>query len=117
MVQREVVAPILAGRALATVARTEPGGRSALEIRTTAARSGGEVTVNGSKVFNSNGPHATHFVVWCRFGSGDDEYGAVVATADADGVELGPTERFLSGEAHCAIAFDGCSLDDAFVLL
>jgi alkylation response protein AidB-like acyl-CoA dehydrogenase len=114
----EVVRPVLSGQGLVTIAMTEPGGGSALsDLRSTARRDGGDVIVNGSKVFNSNGPHATHFVVWVRFGPEKADVGAVVVPADVSGFSRGVTERFMSGEAHCALMFDECRVPADYVLL
>lgn len=117
-VVEEVLRPILAGRALATIGMSEPGGGTALShLHTRARREGAEVVLHGGKVFNSNGPHATHFVVWARFGDERHDIGAVVVPAGAPGLERGATERFISGEAHCALSFDGCRVPADHVLL
>ncbi len=117
-VQREVLRPILDGTALATIAMSEPGAGSAVShLRTRAVRDGEWVRVTGQKVFNSNGPHATHYVVWARFGDEPNQVGAVVVGADAPGFERGKTERFLSGEAHCALNFDDARVPADYVLL
>ena len=84
----EVLAEVLAGRALVTVAMSEPGGGSALgKLRSRGRRDGDTVIVNGTKVFNSHGPQATHCVVW------------------------------ESGEAHCELSFDDCVVPAEYVLL
>jgi len=114
----DVIKPILAGEALATIGMSEPGGGSALAtLRTSVRRDGGDVVVNGSKVFNSNGPHATHYVVWARFGPDREDVGAVVVPADAPGFERGQDERFMSGEKHCVLSFDDCRVPADYVLL
>ena len=114
----DVLRPILAGRALATIGMSEPGGGSALShLRTRARRDGDEVVLDGAKVFNSNGPHATHYVVWARFGDSKRDIGAVVVPADTPGLERGATERFISGEAHCTLSLDGCRVPADHVLV
>ncbi len=114
----EVLRPILAGRALATIAMSEPGAGSFVsDLLTRATVDGDTVVINGSKVFNSNGPNATHYVVWARFGDGKDQVGAVVVPATADGFSRGATERFISGEAHCTLSFEGCRVPRRNVLL
>ena len=116
-VVEEVLTPILQGRALATIAMSEPGGGSALSTLTTkATRDGDEIVVNGSKVFNSSGPHATHFVVWARFDEDPKAIGAVVVPATAAGFVRGATERFISGEAHCTLTFEDCRVPADYVL-
>jgi alkylation response protein AidB-like acyl-CoA dehydrogenase len=114
----DIVKPVFAGDALATIAMSEPGGGSALsKLRASARREGDEVIVTGSKVFNSNGPHATHYVVWVRFGPGRGDIGAVVVPADTPGFERGADERFMSGEKHCTLLFDGCTVPADYVLV
>lgn len=114
----EVLRPALSGRALLTVAMSEPSGGSALGGLHTRARSVGDtVVVNGGKVFNSHGPHATHCVVWARFGAEPETIGAVVVPTDSKGFSRGATERYMSGEVHCALSFDDCEVPAEYVLL
>lgn len=114
----DVLRPILAGEALATIGMSEPGGGSALAtLRSSAKRDGGDVVVSGTKVFNSNGPHATHFVVWVRFGPEREDVGAVIVPADSAGFSRGADERFMSGEKHCVLNFDECRVPVEYVLL
>lgn len=114
----EVLAEVLAGRALVTVAMSEPGGGSALgRLRSRARRDGDTVIVNGTKVFNSHGPQATHCVVWVRFNEEPESIGAVVVPTDAEGFSRGATERYMSGEAHCELSFDDCVVPAEYVLL
>ncbi|MGV1049500.1 MAG: acyl-CoA dehydrogenase family protein [Solirubrobacterales bacterium] len=114
----DVLSPALAGRALVTVAMSEPDGGSALTaLRSRARREGGSVVVNGSKVFNSHGPEATHSVVWVRFGEEPESIGAVVVPSDTKGFSRGATERYISGEAHCTLTFEDCVVPAEYVLL
>ncbi len=118
LVVEEVLRPVLAGKALVTIAMSEPGaGSSVTELRTQARREGEDVVVTGQKVFNSNGPHATHYVVWSRFSEGADGIGAVVVPSTVPGFSRGKTERFLSGELHCALNFDGARVPAENILL
>lgn len=101
--------PVLAGDAVPSVAITEPESGSAVaEMRTTARIDGGEVVVQGSKIFNTHGPYADHYVVWARFAEGADGIGAVIVPSSAPGFSRGATEHYLSGEPHCALYFDAC---------
>jgi alkylation response protein AidB-like acyl-CoA dehydrogenase len=117
-VVEEVLKPILAGEAIATIAMSEPGGGSALStLRTRAVRDGEEVVLNGSKVFNSSGPHASYYVAWARFGEEREAVGAIVVPDTAPGFERGATERFISGEVHCTLSFDDCRVPAEYVLV
>lgn len=114
----EVLALILAGKALATVGMSEPGAGSALaSLSTRVRRHGDRVAVSGTKVFNSNGPHATHYVVWAKFGDEASTVGAVVVPADTPGFSRGKVERFISGEVHCQLNFDDCMVPADYVLV
>jgi alkylation response protein AidB-like acyl-CoA dehydrogenase len=114
----EVLRPALAGRALVTVAMSEPAGGSAVsKLRSRALVDGPAVIVTGSKVFNSGGLHATHYVVWVRFSDEPDGIGAVVVPADTPGFERGAPEQFMSGEVHSTLSFDRCRVPVEYVLL
>jgi alkylation response protein AidB-like acyl-CoA dehydrogenase len=111
------LAPLLAGTKLASVAITEADAGSAVgEMRTKARFDGDEVVIEGAKVFNSNGPFVTHYVVWARFAPGSRGIGAVIVPEDAPGFSRGKTERYLSGEVHSTLHFDGCRVPAANVL-
>ena len=116
-VRSRYLAPLLRGNALASVGISEPDAGSAVsELRTSARIEGEEVVIDGSKVFSSNGPFVTHFVVWARFSEGSRGIGAVVVPADAPGFSRGKSERYLSGEVHCTLHFDGCRVPAANIL-
>lgn len=115
--RQRFLTPLLNGEALTSVAISEPEAGSAVgEMRTSARIEGEEVVIDGSKVFNSNGPFVTHFVVWARFGEGIRGIGAVVVPADAPGFSRGRAEHYLSGEAHCTLHFEGCRVPAENVL-
>ena len=101
--------PVLAGEAVTSVAITESSaGSSVAEMRATARIDGEEVVIKAAKLFNTNGPFATHYVVWARFSAGRSGIGAVVVEDTTPGFSRGRTEHYLSGEAHCALFFDEC---------
>ena len=114
---RKVVADVINGDALVTVGMSEPEAGSAVtELRTKARRESGSVVIDGMKSWNSNGPEATHVVVWCRFGPGADGIGAVLVPADAPGFSKGPRGDFMSGDGYCELFFDGCTVDESYLL-
>ena len=116
-VMREILPPLLDGEALVSVGMSEPEAGSALtELTTTARYDGDDVVLDGQKVWNSHGPEVTHVVVWCRFGPGTRDIGAVVVPVDAPGFSKGPAERYMSGERHCALYMDGCRVPRDHVL-
>jgi alkylation response protein AidB-like acyl-CoA dehydrogenase len=114
----ESVRKILAGRALPSIAMSEPGAGSAVnDLRTRARLEAGGYRVNGEKTFNTFGPIATHYVVWARFGDGPRELGAVVVPAEAPGLNRGATKRFISGEQYCSLHFDDVVVEPDLLLL
>ncbi len=69
-IQREVVPPVLAGRKIAALAITEPGGGSDVAaVKTTARRVGDEYVVDGEKIFITSGMRADWITVAVRTGS------------------------------------------------
>ena len=116
-VRQRFLLPLLKGEALASVAISEPNAGSAVsEMKSTARIEGQDVVIDGSKVFNSNGPFVTHYVVWARFGEGSRGIGAIVVPADAPGFSRGKAEHYLSGEVHSTLHFDGCRVPAANIL-
>jgi alkylation response protein AidB-like acyl-CoA dehydrogenase len=112
------LAPVLRGEKLVTVGMTEPeAGSAASDLRTTARVEQGEVIINGTKVFNSDGPFASHHVVWVRFGPGISAIGSVIVPVDAPGFEHGRPERFLSDEQYCSLIMEDCRVPEDHVLL
>lgn len=108
-VKRRVLPELLGGRAIITAAMSEPEAGSGLtDLRTTARIEGDEVVLNGGKIFNSNGPHASYYLVWARFGPRTSDIGTVLVEADRPGFSRGKPETFMSGELHCALYFDNC---------
>jgi alkylation response protein AidB-like acyl-CoA dehydrogenase len=109
---------LLAGRGLISVAMTEPDAGSAVtELRTTASRDGKGFLLNGSKCFTTNGPDATCFLVYCRFGPGVDGIGSVIVERGATGFTLGKSVKFLNGESWQPLHFDNVFVSEDSVLL
>ncbi|MEU1956274.1 acyl-CoA dehydrogenase family protein [Nocardia rhamnosiphila] len=116
-VKSEVLPRFLAGDALVTAGMSEPEAGSALtDLRTTARIEGDHVVLNGQKCWNSHGPDATHSVVWCRFGPSSRDIGAVLVPFDSPGFSRGKREYHMSGESHCQLYFDECTVPKEYVL-
>lgn len=109
--KQRVLPSILAGEKLISVGMSEPNAGSAVTDLATRARiEGDKVIINGSKIFNTNGPHNSYYVVWVRFGEGVKTSGAVLVEREAPGLTVGKTEYHMSGEHHCALYFDNCEV-------
>lgn len=118
---RETVLPeLLSGGAIVSVGISEPeAGSAASEIRTTARIEGDEVVINGQKIWNSEGPHASWWVVWVRFTDVDERrsHGAILVHRSAVGFELGKTNHFMPGVQHCTLHFEECRVPVENILL
>lgn len=114
----QYLTPLLKGEGLITAGMSEPNAGSAVtDLRTTARLDGDSAVINGSKVFNSNGNHATCFVVWVRFGEGVETSGAVLVDQGSPGFSRGKTEYHMSGEPHCMLYFDDCRVPKEHILV
>ena len=113
-----ILPSILAGEKLISVAMSEPNAGSATTDLSTKARiEGDKVIINGSKVFNTHGPHNSYYVVWVRFGDSVKSSGAILVERDAPGFTVGKTETHMSGEEHCALYFDNCEVPVGNILI
>lgn len=107
--KQRILPSILAGDKLISVAMSEPNAGSAVTDLSTRARiEGDKVIINGTKVFNTHGPHNSYYVVWVRFGEGVKTSGAILVERDSPGFTVGKTETHMSGEEHCALYFEDC---------
>ena len=65
--RRRYLPPLISGEAVGALALTEPeAGSDAVGIQTTAVRDGDDYVVNGSKLFITNGPIASTFVLYAK---------------------------------------------------
>ena len=109
---------LLAGRSLLALAMSEPDAGSAVtDLQTTATPADGGYRINGSKVFSTNSPDATAFLVYVRFGSGVGGIGSVVVDRGASGMTVAPPEAFMSGEEWSQLFFDDCWVPEGAVVL
>lgn len=116
--KQRVLPSLLAGEKLISVAMSEPNAGSATtDLRTKARIEGDKVIINGSKIFNTHGPHNSYYVVWVRFGESVKTSGAVLVERDAPGFEVGKTETHMSGEEHCALYFENCEVPIGNILI
>ncbi len=106
------VKPVLAGRRIAALGVTEPGGGSDVaNLQTTAVRDGGCYIVNGSKTFITSGVRADQLTCAVRTG-GDGAHGIsfLIIEKDAPGYSVGKplkkTGWWASDTAE--IFFDNC---------
>lgn len=109
--KQRVLPDLLAGKKLISVGMSEPNAGSATtDLRTKARIEGDKVIINGSKIFNTHGPHNSYYVVWVKFGNSVSTAGAVLVPRDAPGFTVGKTETHMSGEEHCALYMEECEV-------
>jgi alkylation response protein AidB-like acyl-CoA dehydrogenase len=117
-VKEKFLRPCLAGEMLTAIAMSEPeAGSSVSELRTTARRNGGQVILNGSKIFTTNGADADFFVVWVRFAPGPDGIGAVIVERGSVGFTVDSSNAFLSGEHYGLLYLSDCTVAEENILV
>jgi butyryl-CoA dehydrogenase len=94
---------------------TEPeAGSDLTSLQTTVEDKGDHLLLNGRKAFITGGGHASHYLVYCRFGEkpGYKAIGAVIAEKGMDGFSFGKQEEFmgLRGMPSCDLFFDNVKI-------
>jgi hypothetical protein len=117
-IKEKFLRPCLAGQSLTAIAMSEPeAGSSVSELRTTARSEGGQVILNGSKIFTTHGADADFFVVWVRFAPGPDAIGAVIVERDSAGFSIDSSNAFLSGERYGMLYLSDCGVAEENILV
>ncbi|WP_366656221.1 acyl-CoA dehydrogenase [Fodinicurvata sp. EGI_FJ10296] len=118
-VQRERhFSDLINGKALISVAMTEPDAGSAVtDLKTTVTPDGDGYRLNGQKCFTTNSPEATLFLVYCRFGPGTAGIGSVIVERGMDGFTLGAPHKFMNGEEWQPLFFDNVYIPPENILL
>ncbi|MFZ3128596.1 MAG: acyl-CoA dehydrogenase family protein [Rhodoferax sp.] len=95
--QREVIPDVLAGKKIAALAITEPGGGTDVSaLKTTARREGDEYVVNGEKIFITSGTRADWYTVAVRTdlqNKGPMGISMLVVPGDVVGLERTPLKK------------------------
>ncbi len=109
--KQRLIPGVCQGTLSMSVAMTEPDGGSDLTaLSTKVVADGDDYVLNGRKTFISGGGHASHYLVYSRFGDipGSHGVGAVIAEKGMPGFSFGEQEHFmgLRGMASCDLIFD-----------
>jgi alkylation response protein AidB-like acyl-CoA dehydrogenase len=116
--KRRFLPDLFAGKALISVAMTEPDAGSAVtELSTTAAPDGNGYRLRGSKVFTTHSSDAQLFLVYVRFGPGVGGIGSVILERDTPGFTFGQRAHFMGGDSWQQLYFDNCFIPPENVLL
>jgi butyryl-CoA dehydrogenase len=115
--RRELLVPYARGEKLGAFALTEPmSGSDAAEMRTVAARRGGEYVLDGSKNYITNGPQADTILVFAMTDREKRHKGitAFLVPTDAKGFTRGkPDEKVgIRASGSCTVFFEGCAIPE-----
>ena len=105
-----------------SVCMTEPeAGSDLTALGTTITDSGDGLRLNGQKAFITGGGHASHYLVYTRFGEtrGYKGIGAVIVEKGMEGFSFGKQEKFmgLRGMPSCGLYFDNVLIPEENVVI
>jgi butyryl-CoA dehydrogenase len=105
-----------------SVCMTEPeAGSDLTSLTTTLTEDSDGYILNGRKIFITGGGHASHYLVYARYGdiSGYKGIGAVLVEKDAPGFTFGEQERFMGlvGMPSCDLIFEDVRIPKENVVL
>ncbi|MBU1672300.1 MAG: acyl-CoA dehydrogenase family protein [Actinobacteria bacterium] len=121
--QKELlVRGVCAGDNSVSVCMTEPeAGSDLTSLSTTLTADGGDYVLNGRKIFITGGGHASHYLVYARYGDimGYKGIGAVLVEKDTPGFTFGEQEQFmgLRGMPSCDLIFEDVRVPKENVVL
>jgi alkylation response protein AidB-like acyl-CoA dehydrogenase len=120
-VKREVLPRIVAEGAMCSVAMTEPDAGSDLgAIRTRMVKDGGDVVIDGQKIYVGGGGEADYYITYARASDAPGTAGlaCVLVPKDAPGLSYGPEFRMLAprGVPRREVIFDHCRVPERYVL-
>ncbi|HAR99393.1 MAG TPA: butyryl-CoA dehydrogenase [Syntrophus sp. (in: bacteria)] len=110
--QKKAIIPgVCRGEISVSVCMTEPeAGSDLTALKTKAVEDGDHYVVNGRKVFISGGGHASHYMVYTRFGDtpGYKGIGGLLIEKGTPGFTFGKQEDFLGlkGMPSCELIFE-----------
>ena len=114
--QKAAIIPgVCKGENSVSVCMTEPEvGSDLTSLQTTVEDKGDHLLLNGRKSFITGGGHASHYLVYCRFGEkpGYKAIGAVIAEKGMQGFSFGKQEEYmgLRGMPSCDLFFDNVKI-------
>lgn len=118
VLKQKYLSKMVAGDCIGCFAITEvEAGSDALSMATTATKNAdGTFSLNGSKMFISNGPIADLFVVAAK--TNDNKFTIFVVEKDFEGFEIGKTIEKMGLEScpFCELVFDSCKVPKENIL-
>jgi len=109
--KKRVLPGVCGGKLSVSVCMTEPEvGSDLTSLSTKAVEDGDSYILNGRKAFITGGGHASHYMVYTRFGDakGYKAIGGLLVEKGMPGFTFGKQERYmgLHGMPSCALFFD-----------
>jgi citronellyl-CoA dehydrogenase len=119
--KQEFLAPAIKGEKIAALGVSEPGaGSDVASIRTTARRDGGDLVINGSKTFITNGTRADFVTLIVKTDPDKSHQGVsvVVFPTDVKGFAIGRKLKKLGNKASdtAELHFDNCRIPARYLL-
>jgi alkylation response protein AidB-like acyl-CoA dehydrogenase len=113
--KQRIIPGVCSGELSVSVCMTEPeAGSDLTSLTTTVEDRGDHLVLNGKKSFITGGGHASHYLVYTRFGEtrGYKGIGAVIAEKGMPGFSFGKQEAFmgLRGMPSCDLFFDNVTI-------
>jgi butyryl-CoA dehydrogenase len=113
--KRAVIPGVCRGENSVSVCMTEPeAGSDLTSLKTKVEDRGDHLLLNGRKIFITGGGHASHYLVYVRFGDtvGYKGIGAVLVEKGTPGFSFGKQEEFLGlrGMPSCDLIFEDVKL-------
>ncbi|MFO7964132.1 MAG: acyl-CoA dehydrogenase family protein [Desulfobacterales bacterium] len=96
--KKRIIPKVVSGEYSVSVSMTEPeAGSDLTSLATHAEDKGDHLILNGQKVFTTGGGHASHYLVYTRFGDvpGAKGIGAVIVEKGMPGLTFGKQESFM----------------------
>ncbi len=121
--QKQAIIPgVCKGELSVSVCMTEPeAGSDLTSLRTRLTEDGDHYLLNGRKIFISGGGHASHYLVYARFGEtpGYKGIGGVLVEKGMPGFSFGKQEEFLGlrGMPSCDLIFEDVRIPKANVVI
>jgi alkylation response protein AidB-like acyl-CoA dehydrogenase len=120
--KKRIIPAVCRGEASVSVSMTEPeAGSDLTSLKTNIEDHGDHLLLNGKKAFTTGGGHASHYMVYTRFGNspGPKGIGAVIAEKGMPGFSFGKQETFmgLNGMPSCDLFFDNVKIPKENVVI
>lgn len=107
---------LINGESYISIAMSEPeAGSDVKAMNTTVREEGGELILNGEKIWVSEVPDASAAVVWTKFPDGN--LGTVILDFDADGVEIANNFTNMAGHTQSQFYINDVSIPEENVLV